>query len=71
MMNRIAFGSIDGTTRVKFRIDAEALEVFVEESAGTKTPFSRNDRIFESRMREDAEGETRIMGSGRLCDLGL
>lgn len=62
---------MDGTTRLTFSIVAVAFAVLVEESAGTKTPFSRKERMFERRSREDAEGERMIMGSGLRCDLGL
>lgn len=36
-----------------------------EPSAGVKTPLSRKDLILLRRRREDAEGERRMMGSGR------
>lgn len=35
-------------------------------SAGTNLPSSRNDRAFDRRSKEEAEGDRRIIGSGRL-----
>jgi hypothetical protein len=36
------------------------------ESAGTKTPFSRNCFIFDMRSNDEADGERRMIGSRRL-----
>lgn len=52
-------------------MEAESDEVLVAELEGTKMPFSRKERMFERRRREEAEGERMMMGSGRRCDLGL
>ena len=49
-----------------WRMEAEELDVEDEESAGTYWPFSRKDLMFDMRRSEDAEGESRMMGSGRL-----
>jgi len=38
-------------------------------SGGTKTPSWRKDLMFDMRMREEAEGERRMIGSGREFDL--
>jgi hypothetical protein len=46
-------------------IDAEEEDVAVDESAGVKRPLSRNDLILDIRSREEAEGERRMIGSGR------
>jgi hypothetical protein len=71
MMNRMGAGSIEDTWRDMFRIDVDALAVYVDESGGTKTPSWRNERIFDRRRRDDAEGDRRMIGSGRRLDLGL
>jgi hypothetical protein len=34
-------------------------------SVGTNLPSSRNDRAFDRRSKEDAEGDRRMIGSGR------
>lgn len=47
------------------RMEAEELDVELEESGGMYTPLSMKDLIFDIRRREDAEGESRMMGSGR------
>jgi len=46
----------------------EAVEL---ESAGTKIPDSRNCLMFDIRRREEAEGESRIMGSRRRPAVGF
>lgn len=43
----------------------------LSELGGWKTPSVRNDLMLLRRRREDAEGESRIMGSGRRLDVGL
>lgn len=39
-------------------------------SGGTNTPSWRKDLMFDMRIREEAEGERRMMGSGRREDDG-
>ena len=73
-MNRIARpASIDGISRVTCRIDAESLDVDVaDESVGTYVPPSRNALMFDIRSSDDADGDRRMMGSGRFATaLGL
>jgi hypothetical protein len=66
MMKRMAReGSMPGRTRVICKIEAEELDVALEDSGGTYTPFSMNDLIFDIRRRDEADGERRMMGSGR------
>jgi len=66
MMNRMGRdGSIEGRVRVMCRMEAEELDVELEESGGIYTPPSMKDLMFDIRRREDAEGERRMMGSGR------
>ena len=48
------------------RIEAVLEEPASAESGGTYTPDSRKDLMLLMRRREDAEGESRIIGSGRL-----
>jgi hypothetical protein len=62
LMGRVV--SIDGRRREMCRIEAEELDVEVEESAGMYVPLSRNDLIFDIRSSEEAEGERRTIGSG-------
>lgn len=45
---------------------APVLELADSELGGTYWPFSRKDLTFVMRRREEAEGESRIIGSGRL-----
>jgi hypothetical protein len=53
-------------------MEAEELDVELEDSGGMYVPFSRKDLIFAMRSSEEAEGERRIMGSGRRTGaLGL
>lgn len=64
--------SIEGRRREMCNIEADELDVDVDESAGMYEPLSRNDLIFDMRKREDAEGDRRMMGSGlRTGALGL
>jgi len=64
--------SIEGSRREICKIEALELDVELEDSAGMYMPFSRKDLMFDMRRREDAEGESRIMGSGRRTGaLGL
>jgi hypothetical protein len=57
--------SIEGKVRMMCRMEAEELDVELEESGGMYTPLSIKDLMFDMRRREDAEGERRMMGSGR------
>ena len=41
------------------------------ESGGSYIPFSRNDLMLLMRSRDDAEGESRMMGSVLLRSLGF
>jgi len=50
------------------RIEAEEVEVDMDESGGVYIPPSRNDLIFDMRRSEDAEGDSRMMGSGRRVE---
>lgn len=66
MMNRIGRApSIDGTVRMTWRIVAEELDVELVESVGMYVPLSRNDLMFDMRRRDDADGDSRMIGSGR------
>lgn len=47
-------------------IDALDVEPALALSAGMKWPPSRNDLMLDMRRREEAEGDRRMMGSGRL-----
>lgn len=49
------------------RLASVALES-VGWSGGTKIPSSRKDFTFDMRMREEAEGEIRMIGSGRAWE---
>ena len=73
MMKRIGrVLSIEGKMRSICKIEAEELEPELDESAGMYTPPSRKDLMLDMRIREDAEGERRIIGSGlRAGALGL
>ena len=66
MINRIARAvSIEGRSRDTCKIEAEADDVKLAESLGTYVPLSRNDLMFDMRRRDDADGERRMIGSGR------
>ena len=52
--------SILGSSREMCRIVAEVVV-----SGGVYWPFSRKDLMFDMRRREEAEGESKMMGSGR------
>jgi len=56
--------SIEGTRRWICSIDAEDDDVAVDESAGVNRPLSRNDLIFDIRSSDDADGDSRMIGSG-------
>lgn len=73
MMKRIGrVASIEGNRREMFKIEAEELDVELEESGGIYVPFSRKDLIFAMRSSDEADGDSRIIGSGRLAGaLGL
>jgi len=72
MKRRGRAGSIEGKIRERFKSEADELEDMLEESAGTKTPVSRKDLMFDMRRIEEADGDRRIMGSGLLAGaLGL
>lgn len=47
-------------------MDALDVEPALALSAGTNWPPSRNDLMLDMRRREEAEGDRRMMGSGRL-----
>jgi hypothetical protein len=62
-------GSIEGSTRLqKSRFEPEDDNASEAESEGMKTPLSRKDLMFVMRRSEDAEGESRMMGNGRVED---
>jgi hypothetical protein len=66
MMKRIGrAGSMPGKMRVICRIEAEELDVALEDSGGTYTPLSINDLMFDIRRRDEADGDRRMIGSGR------
>ena len=50
------------------KIEAEEVEVDIEESGGVYIPPSRNDLIFDMRSSDDAEGDNRMIGSGRRVE---
>ncbi len=58
-------GSMEGSRRAIWRIEAVELEVDIEDSGGVYTPPSRNDLILDIRKSDDAEGDSKMMGSGR------
>ena len=65
-MKRNGFcASIDGMRRDVYSRLAEPIEPAAAESAGTNKPPSRNCFMFDMRRREEAEGESRMMGSRR------
>ena len=43
----------------------EELDDALTDSGGTYIPFSRNALMFDNRRREGADGERRMIGSGR------
>lgn len=47
------------------------IDAVAELSAGTNRPPSRKDLMLDMRRRDEAEGERRMMGSGRLCGFWL
>ncbi len=61
------FGSMDGKVREMWRIEAEELDVEIEDSGGIYIPVSRKDLMFDMRSREDADGDKSIIGSGLLA----
>lgn len=68
-MKRIALeGSMDGKVRDMCKIEADELEVETEESGGIYVPDSRNDLIFDMRRSDEADGDSRIIGSGRRVE---
>jgi hypothetical protein len=58
-------GSISFIVRLMCSMLAPALELAATESAGTNSPPSRKDLMLDMRSRDDAEGDRRMMGSGR------
>ena len=58
---------LDGSERMRSGRDIyRMLELGIERvgwSGGTKTPSWRNDRTFDMRMRDEADGESRMIGS--------
>lgn len=72
MMKRIGRdGSIDGIARAMCRIDALDDDVASEDSGGVYVPPSRKDLTFDMRSSEEADGDTRMMGSGRRLGFWL
>lgn len=66
MMNRNGRArSMEVSKRDMFRRVAELLEVEIEDSGGANSPSSRKVLIFDMRRRDEADGDSRIMGSGR------
>jgi len=66
MMKRMGrVGSIPGRVREMCRMEADELDVETEDSGGMYTPLSRKDLMFDMRRIADAEGERRMIGSGR------
>jgi hypothetical protein len=59
---------MDGRIRDMCKIEAEELDVEIDDSGGVYIPDSRNDLMFDMRRSEDAEGESRIIGSGRRAE---
>ena len=47
------------------------VEAVLFEEGGVKTPSTRKDLMLERRRSEDAEGDRRMIGSGRRPDTGL
>ena len=56
-------GSMRDTCRIEVDADAEVL------SGGMYVPSNKKDLMFDIRSVEEADGESRIMGSGRLPGL--
>jgi len=66
MMNRSGrAGSIEFMVRDIFKTEADSLEVELDDSAGIYVPPSRKDLILVIRRSDDADGDRRIIGSGR------
>lgn len=61
------FASISFTMRLMCNMFAVVLEVAATELGGTYWADSRKDLMFDILRSEDAEGESRMMGSGRFC----
>ncbi len=72
-MNRIVRDvSIEEIRRWVCKRFEDVLEEALVDSAGTYIPFSRKALIFDKRRSEEAEGEIKIIGSGRRTGaLGL
>lgn len=81
MKRKAVRGSMEGRTRVIWRRFEVALEEVSRAEGGMKMPSSRKDFTFDMRRREEAEGESRIMGCsmrrvgflrfvGRDCGMG-
>lgn len=68
-MGRVA--SMDGIMRARCSMEELALEEEREASGGMYVPLSRKDLMLDMRRSEEAEGETRMIGSGRRPGLGL
>lgn len=56
---------MEGRRREMWRMLAELVEPARLESGGMYVPASRNDLMLPMRSREEAEGDRRMMGSGR------
>jgi len=61
-------GSTEGRTREICRIDADELDVAMDESGGVYMPDSRNDLMFDMRSKEEADGDRSMIGSGRRAE---
>jgi hypothetical protein len=69
MMNRIEREvSIEDRVREMCRMVADDEEPASVLSAGMNVPDSRNDLILLMRKRDEADGESRMIGSGRRPD---
>ena len=64
-MNRSGRESTEGSTRETCRIFAVFEEPVEAESGGIYRPDSRNDLMLPILNRDDADGESRMIGSGR------
>jgi hypothetical protein len=62
MKRKAVRGSIEGRMRVIWRRLEVALEEVSRAEGGMKTPSSRKDFTFDMRRREEADGESRMMG---------
>lgn len=73
MMNRIGrVVSMEGSRRDICKMDADELDVELDDSAGMYIPLSRKDLMFDIRRSDEAEGDKRMIGSGRRTGaLGL